>query len=109
MFSPIDKRWSQACSTRVAGGRRGAGVGMVARDDRVADGLGRLRRVSAAVIFMTLPDGSWSERLRHVAAVPNCAAARAVGLAPAVRGAAGYWPAHDRDRDGLACEAFELR
>lgn len=64
---------------------------------------------SAAVIVLTVPAGSWSERLRHVAAVPNRAAARTVGLAPAVRGAAGYWPAHDRDRDGVACEAFELR
>jgi hypothetical protein len=42
--------------------------------------------------------------LRHVAAAPNCMAARAVGLAPAWRGQPGYYPQHDRDRDGIACE-----
>ena len=31
------------------------------------------------------------------AAAPNCAAARAVGLAPAYRGQPGYYPQHDRD------------
>ena len=44
--------------------------------------------------------------VRHIAAVPNCAAARAVGLAPARRGQPGYWPQHDRDRDGWACEPW---
>lgn len=42
--------------------------------------------------------------LRHLAAFPNCRIARAVGLAPADRGEAGYWPTHDRDWDGRACE-----
>jgi hypothetical protein len=42
--------------------------------------------------------------LKHLAAFPNCDAARAVGLAPARRGEPGYWPAHDADRDGIACE-----
>jgi len=42
--------------------------------------------------------------LRHVAALPNCAAARIVGLAPSERGEAGYWPWHDADDDGTACE-----
>jgi hypothetical protein len=44
--------------------------------------------------------------LRHIAAVPNCAAARAVGLAPARRGEPGYWPSHDADNDGIACEVW---
>ena len=44
--------------------------------------------------------------LRHLAAEPNCAAARAVGLAPARRGEPGYWPQHDRDSDGIACEPW---
>jgi hypothetical protein len=43
--------------------------------------------------------------LRHLAAFPNCAAAEAVGLAPARVGEPGYWPHHDADHDGVACEA----
>ena len=43
-------------------------------------------------------------RVRHLAAVPNCDAARQIGLAPAYRGDPGYWPQHDRDKDGWACE-----
>jgi hypothetical protein len=43
--------------------------------------------------------------LRHVAAFPNCAAAEAVGLAPSRIGEPGYWPRHDADHDGIACEA----
>lgn len=42
--------------------------------------------------------------LRHWAAAPNCTAARAVGLAPAHRGAPGYYSRHDADGDGIACE-----
>jgi Excalibur calcium-binding domain len=42
--------------------------------------------------------------LRHAAAAPNCTAARVVALAPAWRGQPGYYPQHDRERDGIACE-----
>ena len=53
-------------------------------------------------------DRGWTaaETARHLAARPNCAAARAVGLAPAGRGRPGYWTDHDRDRDGVACEVW---
>ena len=44
--------------------------------------------------------------LRHIAAAPNCTAARAVGLAPAYRGEPGYYAQHDRDNDGWACEPW---
>src|SRR5262245_7513058 len=44
--------------------------------------------------------------LRHAAAAPNCTAARAMGLAPAWRGEPGYYPQHDDDRDGIACEPW---
>ena len=44
--------------------------------------------------------------LRHFAAVFNCSAARAVGLAPAYRGQPGYWRTNDRDGDGEACEPW---
>jgi|GEM_PF-1490320 len=42
----------------------------------------------------------------HLAAAPDCHAARAVGLAPALRGNPGYHPRHDRDNDGIACEPW---
>ena len=42
--------------------------------------------------------------LQHIAAAPNCSAARLVGLAPAYRGEPGYYNSHDRDKDGWACE-----
>ena len=35
---------------------------------------------------------------------PNCAAARAAGVAPLYRGQPGYRPGLDRDNDGVACE-----
>lgn len=41
---------------------------------------------------------------RHLAAAPNCDAARLVGLAPTRRGEPGYYASHDRDGDGWACE-----
>ncbi len=44
--------------------------------------------------------------LRHLGAAPNCASARAVGLAPARRGEPGYWPGNDADHDGWACEPW---
>ena len=47
--------------------------------------------------------------LKHVAAFPNCDAARALGLAPARQGEPGYWPRHDRDNDGIACEPWPYR
>jgi len=47
--------------------------------------------------------------LKHIAALPNCDAARAIGLAPAIRGAPGYWPSHDADEDGKACELWPRR
>jgi hypothetical protein len=44
--------------------------------------------------------------LKHIASFPNCDAARAVGLAPARKGEPGYWPSHDADQDGIACEPW---
>ena len=45
--------------------------------------------------------------LKHIAALPTCAAARAVGLAPASKGEPGYWSIHDPDGNGTACEPWE--
>ena len=50
-------------------------------------------------------NGVW-DAVGHLAAAPNCNAARSVGLAPARRGQPGYWLSHDRDRDGWACEPW---
>ena len=47
--------------------------------------------------------------LMHLAAFPDCRAARAVGLAPAREGEPGYWPRHDADNDGIACEPWPRR
>jgi hypothetical protein len=47
--------------------------------------------------------------LRHMLAAPNCDAARFMGLAPAHRGEPGYYPRHDRDKDGIACEPWPRR
>ena len=44
--------------------------------------------------------------IRHYAARPNCAAARAVRLAPALRGQPGYWDHLDADDDGKSCEPY---
>lgn len=47
--------------------------------------------------------------LRHIAAAPNCAAARSVGLAPATHGSPGYYYRQDADNDGVACEPYPRR
>ena len=49
--------------------------------------------------------GSFDLAWRHLAAAPNCDSARRFGVAPARRDEAGYWPDHDADNDGIACES----
>lgn len=44
--------------------------------------------------------------VRHLLSRANCDTARAMGLAPALRGEPGYWQKLDRDNDGIACEPF---
>ena len=61
-----------------------------------------------AAIFSLSPFSA-IETVKHIAASPNCDAARMVGLAPARRGQPGYWLRHDRDRDGIACEPWPRR
>lgn len=53
-------------------------------------------------------DRPWAlqEKILHSLAAPNCAAARAMGLAPARKGRPGYYQRHDADGDGIACEPF---
>jgi len=71
----------------------------------------RFRRAESRpnIVAEPLPNiirGFWSSDLdrRHRFAAPNCDAARAVGLAPSRRGEPGYYPWHDADNDGIACE-----
>lgn len=59
-------------------------------------------------LLASQPWPAWTS-LRHFAAFPNCAMARVVGLAPAARGQPGYWPQHDADFDGWACEPMPRR
>jgi hypothetical protein len=61
--------------------------------------------VAAAIVIEAAGDRPPMEGLQHVAAYPNCAFARAVGAAPSSVGDPGYWPQHDRDGDGWACES----
>lgn len=42
--------------------------------------------------------------LRHMAALPNCKAARLVDLAPAKTGEPGYWRWLDKDGNGWSCQ-----
>jgi hypothetical protein len=84
---------------------------------RYHHGLGRLRWVAFFAPFILLSGyivygfvgiriDSPLMALRHLAAFPNCTAARLVGLAPARPGQPGYWPTHDADGDGIACEPW---
>lgn len=60
--------------------------------------------IVAAIVIHAAGDRPPLEGLQHVAAYPNCSAARLVGAAPANVGEPGYWPSHDRDGDGVSCE-----
>jgi endonuclease YncB( thermonuclease family) len=59
---------------------------------------------SAVVWYFSASPWSLVQTLKHFAAFPSCRAAEAIGLAPALRGQPGYWPKHDADNNGVACE-----
>jgi hypothetical protein len=68
--------------------------------------------VGVLALYLALaasPTWPLTTRLKHIAAAPNCDAARAMGLAPARRGQPGYYSQHDRDKDGIACEPWPPR
>jgi hypothetical protein len=67
--------------------------------------------VGGGVYFAIWMLSPWSvgTTVRHFAAGVNCKTARAVGLAPAVRGGPGYWSHSDADNDGIACEPWPRR
>lgn len=49
------------------------------------------------------------DQLERSAYYPNCAAARAAGMAPIYRGSRGYRAPLDADADGIACEPYRGR
>jgi hypothetical protein len=59
----------------------------------------------ALVWYFSASPWSFVLTLKHFAAFPSCRAAEAIGLAPALRGQPGYWPKHDADNNGVACES----
>ena len=60
----------------------------------------------ALLVSLTISFGSPLEAARHLAAMPNCAAAATVGVPRPVAGGPGYWPWLDEDGDGKACEPY---
>ena len=71
----------------------------------------RFLAIPLVAVVLLLVTSPWPTllTLRHYGALPNCDAARTMGLAPANRGEPGYWPKHDRDQDGIACEPWTPR
>lgn len=59
---------------------------------------------AAARMVSDTPGFTVMDRVRHLGAYANCTNAWAMGLGPAERGQPGYWPKHDADGDGVACE-----
>ena len=67
--------------------------------------------IVAVIVSSTFATSPWpmGVTVRHLLAARNCDAARAIGLAPAMRGAPGYWSKLDADHDGIACEPWPSR
>lgn len=64
--------------------------------------------IGSAAAWAVMGPPPWTAwmTLKHLASAPSCDAARFMGLAPAQRGQPGYWPKHDEDNDGIACEPW---
>lgn len=102
-------RWGERKRRRSQVAAFGRGRGSLFRTMREHVSAMALAALALAGIYIALEMLSpWPPltTLRHLAAAPNCDAARAVGLAPANRGEPGYWLKHDADRDGIACEPW---
>ena len=68
---------------------------------------GAVRPSSTRAVRITAPKPATKRRATipvKSAYYPNCAAARASGVAPILRGQPGYRAGLDRDGDGIACE-----
>lgn len=86
---------------------------------RFKDGLVWLRRIWTGTVWIWIVLGMLvgsyiglataspvGVTVRHLLTARNCDMARAVDLAPAYRGAPGYWARNDADDDGIACEPW---
>jgi hypothetical protein len=97
-FRAISRRLDRtAASRRVGRAARRAAIGVALLVIAIG--------VSSALV-MELSPWPVMTTIRHLAAGPNCDAARLVSVAPAVRGQPGYWLRHDADSDGIACELW---
>jgi len=68
-------------------------------------GVGLLMALALALYAGATHKGwTFFETARHIAAFPDCNAARLVGLDRARPGQPGYYERHDADQDGIACE-----
>ena len=97
-FQRVSRRWKRRIRLR----RFGRLVGFFLLWSALAIGL-------AWVMLKTLSPWPPTATIKHLLSFPNCAAARAVGLAPARKGQPGYWSGHDADNDGIACEPLPRR
>ncbi|WP_374710708.1 excalibur calcium-binding domain-containing protein [Inquilinus ginsengisoli] len=70
--------------------------------------IGPILLVTAGLVLGGFMVSPWPPiaTIKHLLASPNCAAARAVGLAPAQAGQPGFYARHDADDDGIACEPW---
>ena len=99
-FAAVSNRYDRAVARRAALRRVATGARRWGKVLAVAGGIALVAWGAMLVLSPWPPLAT----LRHVAAAPNCDAARLVRLAPSHRGAPGYWPDHDADGDGIACE-----
>jgi hypothetical protein len=100
-FRSISRRYERSLASRR----------ILRKTTQVAGGGLLLLALLSAPIAITayLWDWPFMTTARHFMAWPNCGVAREAGLAPAFRGAPGYWLHHDVDRDGIACESWPRR
>ncbi len=104
-FGAISRRYERSRARAMMFRRLGARTRTIANAAMLA-------AVAVAVPFVLLKTLSpWpvGATLRHIVAAPNCDAAHSVGLAPSRKGQPGYWPRHDADDDGVACEPWRYR
>jgi hypothetical protein len=76
------------------------------RRSAMAPALTAISAVAFSWGLMSLSPWPSATTLKHIASFPNCDAARAVGLAPAIEGQPGCWPRHDAAKDGRSCEPW---
>ncbi|WP_157111505.1 excalibur calcium-binding domain-containing protein [Nocardia beijingensis] len=71
---------------------------------RAALGIGTAGLLATTVVSLGSPVAAAQPDDTQPVYYKNCAAVRAAGKAPLLRGEPGYAPHLDRDNDGIACE-----